>query len=88
MLSLLLFLFTLWHFYMILNGLSTIEQREKMGKFRNNANVTPFDNGYWNNWCLVFGYNPLFWFLPLNPNYSGYGLLYTSPLRKKPILSK
>ncbi len=62
---------------MILRGLTTIEQREKISKMQN-VTFYPFDNGFWHNWCAVFGYNPFLWFFPVNPNYRGYGMLYDS----------
>jgi hypothetical protein len=72
---------------MIFRGLSTIEQREKITKLTNTS-LFPFDIGFYSNWCAVFGNNPIFWFLPLNSNYSGYGVLYESKLRTKNILSR
>lgn len=67
-LSIVLSAFTFFHLYLISNGLSTIEFREKITvKF----DKSPYNVGCIGNFLAVFGKNPLFWLVPIRKIYLG-----------------
>ncbi|CDJ65838.1 zinc finger DHHC domain-containing protein, putative [Eimeria necatrix] len=62
-----LFLFGLFHLYLLAKGMTTIEFCEK--RLRRTDAQPPADIwnlGFWRNFNEVFGYNPLLWFLPID----------------------
>ena len=63
------------HRPLVFAGLTLIEQSDRerfpQGKILNN-----YDLGVFRNFCVVFGKNPLVWFLPLNLNLAGSGLVF------------
>jgi hypothetical protein len=66
LLSVVLVAFCIFHFYLIGNGLTTIEFREKMSvKF----DESPYSLSCIENFFAVFGRNPLFWFVPVRNFY-------------------
>jgi hypothetical protein len=69
-LSIFLVVFCGFHFYLIAQGLTTIEFREKMTvKF----DESPYDKGCLQNFLNVFGRNPLIWFVPISKDFLGNG---------------
>lgn len=65
--------FMMFHFWMILRGLTTIEFREKLSR---RYTTSPYDVDSYENFKAVFGKNPLLWFLPFRANIDGLGLKY------------
>ena len=62
-LSIVLSAFTIFHLFLISNGLTTIEFREKMTvKFEK----SPYHISCLGNFLAIFGKNPLFWFIPIS----------------------
>jgi hypothetical protein len=59
LISLVLTPFTGFHLWLVANNKTTLEYCEKT-----NPSVS-YDFGIIHNFCQVFGYNPLFWFLPI-----------------------
>ncbi|CDJ34162.1 zinc finger DHHC domain-containing protein, putative [Eimeria mitis] len=62
-----IFLFGLFHLYLLAKGMTTIEFCEK--RFKRTHDQPPADMwnlGFWRNFNEVFGYNPLLWFLPID----------------------
>ena len=65
--SITLTVFTGLHFYMIFRGLSTIELREKQqDNLKKYNKASPYSLSLWSNFTVIFGNNPLFWFLPIS----------------------
>ena len=67
LLSVVLVGFNSFHYYLILNALTTIEFYEKKSV---HFEVSPYHQSLKSNWLAVFGTNPLAWFLPIKPNSS------------------
>ena len=71
--------FLLWLFNsnwkLIFNGMTIIEQSDRE-RFPSTKSVNIYDLGYYRNFKTVFGENPLFWFLPMCPNYKGLGIVF------------
>ena len=74
-----LFGFLLWlmmiNWKLVFTGQTVIENSDRE-RFPLNKNINIYDLGYYKNFTSVFGTNPLFWFLPFNANYKGYGIYY------------
>jgi hypothetical protein len=82
-LALLVTCFFVFHIWLMLKAMSTIEFCEKSMK-RTGYGGSPYDRGVCGNIQAVLGDDPLLWFLPCSPP-SGDGLAYVAeetPLRK------
>lgn len=79
--------FLLWLFLvnwkLALKNATVIENADKE-RFPSTKSVNIYDLGTYNNFCAVFGENPLVWFLPFGANTKGSGLVY--PTIYKPNL--
>jgi hypothetical protein len=81
-----LFGFLLWLFLvnwrLVLTGQTVIENADRE-RFPSTKSINIYDLGKLKNFKVVFGNNPLVWFLPFFPNYTGEGLIYeTNNLRR------
>ncbi|PHJ21953.1 cell cycle regulator with zn-finger domain-containing protein [Cystoisospora suis] len=74
--------FFVFHLYLMLNGMTTIEFCEKQYRWRANREhegeeetryQSVWDRGAWKNFNDTFGSNPLLWFLPID-NRPGNGI--------------
>jgi len=74
--------FCIFHLMIIMNGLSTIEFREKYGR-KEHFQISPYNVSYYSNFTHVFGNNPLLWFLPIAPNLKGKGLKFKTRIEKQ-----
>ncbi|GAB5357781.1 hypothetical protein AAMO2058_000404000 [Amorphochlora amoebiformis] len=69
--------FGAFHLHLTMRNMSTIEYREKHthsdASIRHRFRVVhyKFDRGSFHNFCHIFGYNPLIWFLPIRPDSDG-----------------
>jgi len=74
-----LFGFLLWLFLvnwkLVLRGQTVIENADRE-RFPSTKSVNIYDLGAYRNFKIVFGNNPLVWFLPFFPNYEGNGIVY------------
>ncbi|CDJ59257.1 zinc finger DHHC domain-containing protein, putative [Eimeria maxima] len=62
-----IFLFGLFHLYLLAKGMTTIEFCEKRFKRAHDQPPSNMWNlGFWRNFNEVFGYNPLLWFVPVD----------------------
>jgi hypothetical protein len=77
-------LFTLFHFYLVLSGKTTIEFCEKKN-IKKDGNQICYDIGKYNNFIAVFNRNPLLWFFPFSPNKEGNGLFEEFLLKEEAI---
>ncbi|KAL7067826.1 DHHC zinc finger domain-containing protein [Cryptosporidium serpentis] len=62
-LSVLLLCFFVFHMWLVLNGMTTIEFCEKS---HSNSTTGQWYKGHYNSFTEVFGENPFLWFLPIN----------------------
>jgi hypothetical protein len=78
MLSFLSWLFTT-NWGLLLSNQTTIEKSDKE-RFATTGikSFNYYDQGAYRNFTSVFGKNPLFWLLPLAPNYRGDGIIFDS----------
>jgi len=74
-LALLVSVFFAFHLYLMMNNYTTIEFCEKR-KDKEQFKVSPYNRGFWHNFQSILGYNPLFWFVPIAPDYAGAGLFF------------
>ena len=86
LISLILTPFTGFHLWLVANNKTTLEYCEKA-----NSSVS-YDFGIGFNFCQVFGYNPLFWFLPIQ-TVAGEGLVFDRravdpPSESVPVLAE
>lgn len=65
--------FTIFHFYLVVSGRTTIEFCEKKDN-KKDGNFISFNIGKYKNFVSVFNKNPLLWFFPFSPNREGGGL--------------
>eukprot|EP00828_Plagiopyla_frontata_P012787 TRINITY_DN17379_c0_g2_i4.p3 TRINITY_DN17379_c0_g2~~TRINITY_DN17379_c0_g2_i4.p3 ORF type:complete len:124 (-),score=1.40 TRINITY_DN17379_c0_g2_i4:79-450(-) len=63
--------FTIFHFWLIFTGKTTLEYCESKVEASGQYNC-----GLYNNFIFVFGTNPLFWFLPLGVYTVGEGVIF------------
>lgn len=78
--------FLIWLFafnwVLIFSGQTVIEQSERE-RFPSSKPDNIYDLGNYRNFTVVFGRNPLVWFIPFFPNYEGEGIVYeTNNLNK------
>lgn len=64
-----------WEF--VFNNITCIEKADR-DKFPAGKSFNCYDLGCFRNFLCVFGYNPLFWFLPINSNLKGDGIIFES----------
>ncbi len=70
------FLFYLFHVYLIWSGYTTLENFEKKGKYVQGVKyVTPFTSTFYNNFKQISGPNIIHWLLPTSPN-NGDGIYF------------
>jgi len=70
----LLILFLMFHTWLMLNGMTTIEHCERRSAEQVDAG-SPYDQGLYGNLKDVLGPRPIFWFLPFDPP-EGDGITY------------
>ncbi len=74
-----LMFFLSWLFYcnanLVFKGQTVIEQSDRE-RFPNCKIKSNYNLGCYKNFIAIFGKNPLFWFLPIFPNYDGEGLSF------------
>jgi len=57
----------------------TVIEKSDLERFPDcKPHTQPYYQGLYKNFTLVFGNNPLFWFLPINANYEGGGIIFES----------
>jgi hypothetical protein len=60
-------LFYLFHLWITLKNYTTFEFATYIVKGKANPNtISRYDLGYWENFKQVYGWNPLFWFIPID----------------------
>ncbi|GAM26957.1 hypothetical protein SAMD00019534_101320, partial [Acytostelium subglobosum LB1] len=71
--------FAFTHIGYILKNTTTLEHMEKKSRFSrpSTTKFSVYDKGQYQNWCQVFGSEPLKWFLPIAPRYTlSSGMIY------------
>jgi hypothetical protein len=56
----------------------TVIEKVDRDRYTNKKIYNPYNRGAYKNFTTVFGNNPLCWFLPINPNLKGDGIIYES----------
>ena len=66
----------IFHFYLTLNGYTTIELLEKANRAAGGKYHNAYDLGMYRNWTRVMGTNPLVWLIPIRYSVPGQGIFF------------